>query len=159
MKLNPILIAIFTLSAAACAFACTCAQRSPREKFDGAEKVFIGVVQEVSDEVVRLKVEKAYKGAPLETVALDGHGTNTCDYLFEKGHKYLVYADKRKHSRVELLMTEVCMGTLAFERESKEVAEDIKFLESPPENKWPSSLKPPSAVRRGKARKPKGRRH
>ena len=117
-------------------FACTCASPYPtpslktqvRTALSEARAVFSGKVLEVTDDpqalsvVVRLRVERVWKGSPGREVRLvTGRGGGDCGYSFEVGGSYLVYAYE---SGAGGLGTNICQRTARL----SEAAKDLQVL-------------------------------
>lgn len=117
-------------------FACTCAlpypqqslRRQVRTALGEARAVFSGKVIEVRDDpetssvVVRLKVERVWKGSPpAEVRVVTGRGGGDCGYRFEVGESYLVYAHSAGAGG---LGTNICQRTARL----SEAAKDLQVL-------------------------------
>jgi hypothetical protein len=126
-------------------YPCTCGgEVSPRVRLDQAKIVFSGVVLEVNDEAVKLGAEKTYKGnVEKEVVLTQSNPKNTCDILFSKGGKYLVYADEVRLDDKVMFMTDVCAGTARYAN----AKEDIEYLESPARFPELRKLDPPKSIK------------
>jgi hypothetical protein len=98
-------VIVFLILSAGDASACTCLMdmKTPVGKqiktaYQKAAAVFYGEVTEITREsqgvIVKIKVEKSWKGQ-LESEAVVGTlaDSGMCGYSFEKGKKYMVYAD------------------------------------------------------------------
>jgi hypothetical protein len=122
-------------------YACACGgESSPRVRLDQAKIVFSGVVLDVNRKAVKLEVEKAYKGSvEKETVLSRSDQETTCDILFSKGEKYLVYAYDNKLDDKVVLMTDVCAGTARY----SDAKGDIEYLETPAQFPERRELDPP----------------
>jgi len=139
-------VAAFALSAAGEARACLCVvspERATPEQaraalvkdFNGAFAVFSGEVVGGDTFTVKFKVDKIWKGQFGDEIEMptgaqkhgdDTYSTNSCDYSFRRGEKYLVFAygdsaaEMRAHS---------CTRT----RAAAHAAQDIKDLD----DVWP----------------------
>jgi hypothetical protein len=135
---------------------CTCGgEHSPRVRLDQAKIVFSGVVLEVNDEAVKLGVEKTYKGnVEKEVVLTQSNPKNTCDILFSKGGKYLVYADEVRLDDKVVFMTDVCAGTARYAN----AKEDIEYLESPARFPEFRKLDPPKSIKARPSTEPERRK-
>ena len=129
-------IVVLIMLARADGFACTCALPYPmpslktqvRTALTEARAVFSGKVLEVKDDpqalsvVVRLRVERVWKGSPRGEVRLvTGRGGGDCGYRFEVGGSYLVYA---YGSGAGGLGTNICQRTARL----SEAAKDLQVL-------------------------------
>lgn len=117
-------------------YACSCVQisGSPEHErasrladFKNAAAVFTGEVVELAENKVVLKVEKLWKGDTADEITMvtqvkqksDGRYVRTsCDYNFELGKKYLVFAYEREGD----LTTFQCTRTTSFEH--REIVEE-----------------------------------
>lgn len=108
--------------------ACMCEPRKPCQAYARAETVFVGVVTQSRMEqapggfppnavstslnegapVARFRVERAFRGIAAEEVEIWGTG-NSCDFYFEEGQHYLVYAYRDPDRKA--LYTSLCSGT------------------------------------------------
>lgn len=102
------------------AWACSCAQGTPRQHARWADLVFTGIADHVWTEpnetgtpvgdeqtYARFHVETRYKGHPGRWVTiLTGTTGNTCRVSFKEGRRYTVFAYKH-HARFE---TGLCSG-------------------------------------------------
>src|SRR5215471_7356097 len=129
MKLKILFFAVYLMAIVNMGYACTCGgENTPRVRFDRAKIVFSGTVIEKNEKVVKLRVEKAYKGTLEKEVVLKRRDQETtCDVFFRMEEKYLVFADEVKVDGKVMLETSVCAGTRRFV-DSKE---DVRFLETP----------------------------
>lgn len=103
--------------------------------FDGATKVFSGKVLELSQNRVKFKVEKIWKGDSVDEIAMvihekDGNGAyvmTSCDYSFKSGERYLVYA----YGPPDELSTYVCSRTTLLKHADQEMQglDEIKLPE------------------------------
>jgi hypothetical protein len=115
------------------AVACTCAvpdpglplKRQVRMALNESRAVFSGKVLEVTEDtetlsvVVRIKVERVWKGSPPAQVSIfTGRGGGDCGYGFEVGESYLVYAHKRGEDG---LGTNICQRTAKLSEASKDL--------------------------------------
>ena len=101
-----LLIQIFALScllliSAANVYSCSCEEYTQRKAFREASAVFIGQAVEYLDNpevekdgrlIVKLKVEKSWKGAKTQEVIISSTFGSACGFTFEKGKRYLVYS-------------------------------------------------------------------
>ena len=116
------------------AFACSCPtigatfeqEKAARLKdFENAAAIFAGEVVELEENKVKFKVEKIWKGNSVDEITMviqlkkdDGRYVRTsCDYYYELGKKYLVYAYDNQGE----LTTYQCTRTIAFNH--KEIVE------------------------------------
>ena len=130
---------VFLLLAATVALGCTCQRnlffvKSEKTQVNEARKysdvVFSGIVTEIIvDEKAqtyeaRFKVLESWKGIEAETVSLFG-GTECCfcEYMFEVGESYLIYASARIPYKNELGTT-ICSLTKPLAK----AAVDLKYL-------------------------------
>jgi hypothetical protein len=135
------------------AAACTCDINPPCAAIWQAEAVFVGTVVDRASEVVggslswtvhRIAVSRTFRGSVDSSVTLvpalrpsaeaiaqslsypGGLETiSTCDYRFEPGREYLIYAHRTDQGR---WTTSLCSGTKPLE----EAAEDLEYIESVP---------------------------
>jgi hypothetical protein len=122
------LVLLAALLAADAALACTCARTPPpQEAKNFMDAVFLGTVLDVARDVdgrqavVRLKVEKVWKGAKCaEATVVTGVGGGDCGYAFEAGKRYLVYASSDEGK----LRTSLCTRT----RPAAQAEEDLAAL-------------------------------
>lgn len=113
-----------TVFSAPPAYACECLpSRNPREELKVSKAVFVGEVLEVgvggSDELVKFRVERTWKGAREEFIVISS-GRGLCSKFFKAGEKWLVYALEESGE----LMTDTCMRT----KRLAEAGADIKAL-------------------------------
>ena len=94
--------------------------------FEKATAIFTGEVVSLDLLTVKFKVDKIWKGEEAKEVTMltgtrdNGDGTFTsssCDYHFEKGAKYLIYA----YGPVGKLQTHFCSRTMLLESAEKEM--------------------------------------
>ena len=142
MRFKILLLIVSILATWRLGYACTCGgEYSPRVRLDRAKIVFTGVVIEVNDKAVKLRVEKKYKGnVEKEFILTRSDQETTCDIFFSKGDKYLVYADEVKLDGKVVFMTDVCAGTARYAN----AKEDIKYLETPEQFSDLGKLEPPT---------------
>ena len=131
---------IWLLLAATVALGCTCQRnlwgiaKSEKDQVKEARKysdvVFVGMVTEIIvDEKARtfearFKVLESWKGVETETVSLFG-GTECCfcEYMFELGESYLLYASARVAYKNKLGTT-ICSRTKPLSK----AAIDLRYL-------------------------------
>lgn len=92
--------------------ACSCAQVSEAEQFTNATAVFVGIVENVSEDglsrVVDFLVNESLKGDVNRNVTVTtGMGDGDCGFNFEVGKSYRVYTYKDDGK----LTTGICSGT------------------------------------------------
>jgi hypothetical protein len=116
------------------AFGCFCAPGSPCQATWRAEAIFAGTVRSIESvdtitadgpiqsDLVTFDVERGFLNAKLGTIELVNE-SSTCGYRFQKGRRYLVYAEKAEETPSRLAAT-VCSRTRPLE----EAAEDIAYL-------------------------------
>lgn len=100
--------------------------------FESAAAIFTGEVVEVEENKVKFKVEKIWKGQSVDEIVMviqlkkdDGRYVRTsCDYYYELGEKYLVYAYDTKGE----LTTYQCTRTTSF-KHTEIVEQEIKRLD------------------------------
>jgi hypothetical protein len=132
---------VWLLLAATVALGCTCQRNifgtvksekeQVKEERKYSEVVFSGIVTEIIvDEKAhtfeaRFKVLESWKGVERETISLFG-GTECCfcEYMFEVGESYLVYASARVGYQNKLGTT-ICSRTKPL----SQAATDLKYLE------------------------------
>jgi hypothetical protein len=131
-------VSFFILCVSNPAFACTCrgAEHPPCVAFREASAVFSGVVTDIADVpfqqgdtfhhlLIHFSIEQSYKGdsgSKMTVVTITG---TSCDFGFQKGGKYFVYAyQDSKHNR---LVTGVCSRTkrLSYAKEDLNYAEGL----------------------------------
>jgi hypothetical protein len=103
------------------AFACVCAlpektvddaafEASAKKQFDSAFVVFTGEVSEWQQTELKFKLEKVWKGdikneyqmsTGTRKISEDLWESSSCDYTFQKGEKYLVFAYKTDKGDVQ----------------------------------------------------------
>ncbi len=126
-KILFIATSLFVLSANA-ASACLCAQTTPQESLQNSEAVFSGRVFDVTEPSsaqrrlgrrnedpkflnrvkVTFEVSKVWKGNnERQLVVTTYYPMNSCDYSFQEGQEYLVYASAEDAQ----LKTGLCRGT------------------------------------------------
>jgi len=124
--------------------ACLCPGVTPCKAYADSEAVFVGLVTTTKIETVKgrfppnaisttttggegpvasFRVEEAFLGVNAKVVEVSGGGTN-CDYYFEEGKRYLVYASRSPDGHV--LYTNACSGTKSL----SEAQEDLQYLRS-----------------------------
>jgi hypothetical protein len=112
------------------AYACKCGPPSVKWSFEKVPVIFSGEVVKLDLYRATLKVEKAWKGALTEEIVLltgkrrDSSGhivTNSCDFRYALGEKYLVYASRAGKE----LKASVCSRS----RRLESAVDDIKVLE------------------------------
>ena len=116
--------------------ACTCGELKPCEAYAGADTVFVGLAQKTKFEaaqgslppnamsttstngspVTRLSVEEIFRGTNAKEIEISGGGT-TCDYHFDEGQRYLVYASLGADGKS--LYTSICSGTSMLSEATK----------------------------------------
>lgn len=122
------------------AFGCNCPtiggtseqiKASRFKDFEKAAAIFTGEVIELEGNKVKFKVEKIWKGEVVDEIVIvirlkkdDGRYVRTsCDYYYELGEKYLVYA----YGTAEELTTYQCSRTTRF-KNTELVEQEIKGL-------------------------------
>jgi hypothetical protein len=117
-----VLTSIVMLTFSEPAFACSCrgVQQPPCIAFQEATAVFAGEVVDISEArfqagyifrylLIQFSVEQSYKGISARLVTVATITGTSCDFGFEKGEKYFVYAyQDSKHNR---LAAGVCTRT------------------------------------------------
>ena len=102
-----------------------------RRAFDDAVTVFTGEIVALDFYKVRFKVDKLWKGEPLDEIVMltgvkdngDGTATRTsCDPGFTQGGKYLIYA----YGKPGALVTHVCSRSRLIDEYA---AEDMRGLD------------------------------
>lgn len=131
-----LILAAIIASTFADASACSCElpqwnvplKQQVGEAWQKSRAVFSGRVLEILTNpdtfyvVVKLRVEKTWKGALTEEVSIvTGRGGGDCGFRFTVGEIYLVYAYGSDKSQ---LATNICQRTATI----KEAAEDVKIL-------------------------------
>lgn len=135
IKLTAIKVASFVLAGAVCllfltdvsrpSYACSCAQRSPEERFDSADAVFAGQVvdknQIPNGYNVVFNVYRYWKGLSEndKVVAVwTVSSSASCGYEFQEGEEYLAYASNGGGS----LEVGLCGGTQPLAGADNELA-------------------------------------
>jgi hypothetical protein len=113
------------------AYACRCGKPSVERSFKGAAtRIFSGKVVKIDFFNATLKVERVWKGKPVEeivmltgtTKSVDGlYVSSSCDYGYVLGEKYLIYA----YGPENKLGTSACSRT----KELKYAAADVEQLD------------------------------
>ena len=140
MKLLLIIAAVGLLvSLSSRADACTCGAVRPCESYARAQVVFIGRVVKTetvnsagplpstaisttlteATRAAHFKIDEAFLGIDKAEVAIFGEAT-TCDYPFEQGEQYLVYAYRSDDGKT--LHTNMCAGTALLSESRASVA-------------------------------------
>ncbi len=127
------------------AHACKCVQSTPEERLQKSSAVFSGVAVEVDEDSssdarpqrITFEVEESWKGVYEEQIVIQGDGSS-CDFRFQEGERYLVYAIGGRRSGEMRLSTSVCQGTRALD--SPFAGEDLRAL-GPPQ--WTSETNTP----------------
>ena len=112
------------------AYSCSCAFRTTEEKFNEANNVFIGKVEDIrkpfftmstSDSVtVNFDVSKVLKGSISKEVTLETTVDEvSCGYNFIENEEYLVYT----YDNEGILTTGICTGTKKFVDAKDEIEE------------------------------------
>ena len=116
------------------AAACDCVYVGPPCKgFEKTPIVFVGRVTKIStidlkatsgddykDRLVSFEVEKSYRGGVTNTAEVLADSNSDCDYRFQEGVRYLVYA--YPHRSTGKLVTSICTRPIS------EAAEDLEYL-------------------------------
>jgi len=104
-----------------------CAVQNVKGAYGNAKAVFAGTVVSVEEKgdvkIFTFRVEKRWKGAAGKTVRIAAHESARYQAWFEKGKKYLVYAEGGANGT---LWEQRCSRSKRFE----EAAEDIKELKA-----------------------------
>jgi hypothetical protein len=123
----------------ACACVCIDLELTPEQEkaarlkdFKSAAAIFTGEVIELETNKVKFKVEKIWKGKSVDEITMvillkqdNGRFVPTsCDYYYELGKKYLVYAYDTKGE----LTTYSCTRTISF-KHAEIVEQEIKGLD------------------------------
>jgi hypothetical protein len=137
LSLSLLCLLILLLDAEA-AFSCTCSINF-RKNFRRAGSVFLGKIVEVNkgagtdnyyNDIVRLDVEKTWKGAKRKTVTVQvgppNRKTGMCgSFGFEKDIRYVVFAFTDR-----LQVNTECSATFAIEQDSEWQAKRLKDLDN-----------------------------
>ncbi len=110
-------LAIFWVWAAGNALACSCQQISPAEGFDRAQFVFAGTVVEAGSHIWVFHVDRVWKGRERLTRRarlMDVYAAMDCEFFFESGQRYIVFAILAKGSRDVFYHPQVCNWTRPF---------------------------------------------
>lgn len=121
LPIRMLLLTAFLLWGWTAASACICGEPSACEANAGADAVFVGQVTRIIDEgvgdtnsseqfgkfIVQFKVQEGFRGLESKEVELSAGGTS-CDYTFERGQRYLVFARRFDGGP---LRTSLCSGT------------------------------------------------
>jgi len=104
-------------------FACRCQRKKPSRDLSQFAIVFAGKVTEVDYRSGRAKfsVQRIWKGARVGEIVISS-GNSSCDWRFEKGESYLVYAYSLPETRTYTTHQCTRTGRLA------DATEDLKVL-------------------------------
>ena len=104
------------------AFACRCLRKKPSRDLSHFATVFTGKVTEVDHRSGKTKfqVDRIWKGARAGEIVISG-GNSSCDWYFEKGESYLVYALSSPETRTYTTHKCTRTGRLADATEDLEV--------------------------------------
>lgn len=107
-------LASFWALGAGCAHACSCKQISPAEGFDRAQFVFTGTVIEAGSHTWVVDVDRVWKGRERLTrqaKLMDVYAAMDCEFFFEQGRRYIVFAILAKGGRDVFYHPQVCNWT------------------------------------------------
>jgi hypothetical protein len=129
-KILGTLVAILGLAGSSLAFGCQCGRSfSPRQALEVSSAVFAGTVSRIVDgkdifvltrdpdvtvSVAEFEVLRIWKGEQSRTIRIVTGFTN-CDYRFEVGRTYLVYAAPYANLASGRLGAKICLPTKAYE--------------------------------------------
>jgi hypothetical protein len=122
------------------AFGCVCIIKSPSEALKEAKAVFSGKIIDVRETDVIVQVEKVWKGELPEKFKLyTGSRSDTCNFRFESGEKYLIYAVEYTYRENDgpILKASKCLGTKNLKYAEKDLKELDKSIT--PKEKVPAS--------------------
>jgi hypothetical protein len=110
--LKALVVAIACLCGARVAHACSCDSISPEAGYDRAQYVFVGKVVEADHHIWLLEVERVWKGQLAHTVRLmDVYAQMDCEFFFQSGQRYLVFAVVAKGGREVFYHPQACNWT------------------------------------------------
>lgn len=122
-----LLFVVFPLTAESSESSARCAVQNVRNAYADAKAVFAGRVLSVEEKggvkIFTFQVEKRWKGAAGKKVRVSAHESARYQAWFEKGKKYLVYAEGGADGK---LWEQRCSRSKLFE----EAAADIKELKA-----------------------------
>jgi hypothetical protein len=107
-------LAGFWVGGAEGAQACSCEQISPAEGFDRAQFVFTGTVVEAGSHTWVVDVDRVWKGRERLTPKaklMDVYAVMDCEFFFERGQRYIVFAILAKGGRNVFYHPQVCNWT------------------------------------------------
>lgn len=107
-------LASFWVWGAGNAYACSCEQISPAEGFNRAQFVFIGTVIEAGSHTWVVDVDRVWKGRERLTRKarlMDAYAAMDCEFFFERGRRYIVFAIRAKGGRDVFYHPQVCNWT------------------------------------------------
>jgi hypothetical protein len=107
-------LASFWMWGAGNAYACSCEQISPAEGFDRAQFVFIGTVIEAGSHTWVVDVDRVWKGRERLTPKarlMDAYAAMDCEFFFERGRRYIVFAVRAKSGGDVFYHPQVCNWT------------------------------------------------
>jgi hypothetical protein len=96
------------------AHACSCEPISPAAGFDRAQYVFAGKIVKAEEHTWHVEIERVWKGYErlAGTVKLmDAHSSTNCQFYFQAGQRYLVFAILAKGGRDVFYHPQVCNWT------------------------------------------------
>lgn len=132
---------ILTCLGAQATYACQCEQRqAPCAQYWSADAVFAGkvvLIRELENRVskeIQFNVQQAFRGVDSDALQLVDYGSS-CDYVFEEGKEYLVYA-YRNTSSPTVLYTHYCTRTT----ELSKAANDLAYIKSLSTEKQPNQI-------------------
>jgi hypothetical protein len=108
------------------ALSCVCISKPPAESLQEAGAVFSGKIVALRATEVVVQVEKVWKGQLPESFTLYvGSRNNTCNYRFERGEKYLIYAVEHPNGGGggPALKASKCLGTKKLRHAEKDLQE------------------------------------
>ncbi|MGE0213088.1 MAG: hypothetical protein AB7S41_15470 [Parvibaculaceae bacterium] len=107
-------LAAFALWASGPAHACPCNASTPAEGFDRAQYVFTGTVAEAGAHTWTIDVEQVWKGREKlrpQARLMDVYAKMDCEFFFEKGRRYIVFAIVAKSGGDVFYHPQVCNWT------------------------------------------------
>jgi hypothetical protein len=127
-------IVLFPLLAAD-VYGCQCRERQPPcAQYSSADAVFVGSVIDIrpaaekARQIISFTVERGLVGVNGNAAELIDYMTS-CDYTFEEGKKYLVYAYRNRKSPGNELYTHYCTRTT----ELSKAADDLAYIKTLPD--------------------------
>ncbi len=106
------LLGLLSCCGTGAARACPCDPISPSAGFDRAQYVFTGKIVTADAHAWVVDVDRVWKGKLASTIKLmDIYGSIDCEFFFEQGKSYLIYAIIAKGGRQVFYHPQVCNWT------------------------------------------------